>query len=86
MPLKVGLADVHEGALAFALVRGCDWVSDGCVNMAFSMMHIHSISLSALELLAGVRQMRCLRCSGLLTLLSLRCVPSPTIVSGADSL
>jgi hypothetical protein len=54
--------------------------------MASSMMHIYSISLSALELLAGVRQMRCLRCSGPLTLSSLRCVLSPTIVSGVDSL
>jgi hypothetical protein len=54
--------------------------------MASSMMHIYSISLSALKLLADVRQIRCLICSGLLTLLSLRCVPSPTIVSGADSL
>ena len=54
--------------------------------MAFSIMHIYSISLSALELLAGVRQTRCLRCSGLLTLSSLHCVPSPTIVSGVDSL
>ena len=66
---------------------GRDWVGEGCANMAFSIIYIGSISSSVLEPLVGVRQMRCLRCSRLfLTLLSLRCVPSPTIVSGGDSL
>jgi hypothetical protein len=56
------------------------------VNIASSTTHINSISLSALELLVSVRLMPRLRCSVLFSaLLSLRCVPSPTIVSGADS-
>ena len=50
-------------------------------------MHINSISLSALELPISVRLMHRLRCSRIFsTLLSLRCVLSPTTVSGADSL
>ena len=51
--------------------------------MVYSMLHINSISFSALMLFAGVRQTRRLRCSGLfLTLLSLRCVLSPRMVGG----
>jgi hypothetical protein len=55
--------------------------------MVYSMLHINSISFSALKLLAGVRLMRRLRCPGLfLTLLSLRCVLSPRMVGGTESL
>jgi hypothetical protein len=87
MSLKIGVAVVHEGALVSASALGRDWVGEGCVNMAFSIMRIDSISLSTLKPLASVRQMRRLRCSRLfLALSSLRCVPSPTIVSGTNSL
>lgn len=53
--------------------------------MVYSMLHIDSISFSALMLFASVRQTRRLRCSGLfLTLLSLRCVLSPRMVGGTE--
>ena len=55
--------------------------------MVYSMLHINSISFSALKPLASVRRMRRLRCSELfLTLSSLRYIPIPTMIGGTDSL